>query len=314
MKKLFSAILITGFVFLMVGCRTTPIVDIDNSQYLERSQKMTKVESAITKGAATKGWRVKKLKNGLLEASITIRNKFLVVVDIPYTSKGYKINYKKSTNLKYDPQTKTIHKNYNGWIKNLVNNIDYELSNIGDVSSVSSSSVVAPVTIAKAVKPKTYSKGKKLSLEGKTIYIKPMLSYAPNSKVAANIKSECTIPKQIVDFIVKFSNEQGINVVVKNNISSKDIELKVQIDDAVSSGGAMRGHHKFVTISGKLVKGKTEYESFQAGRVSGGGFWGAYKSSCSVLGRTTNTLGKDVAGWLASPYDDIILGDQYLIR
>ena len=33
-------------------------------------------------------------------------------------------------------------------------------------------------------------------------------------------------------------------------------------------------------------------------RNSGGGFGGGYKGSCSVLGRCTKALGKDIAGWL----------------
>ena len=33
-------------------------------------------------------------------------------------------------------------------------------------------------------------------------------------------------------------------------------------------------------------------------RNSGGGFGGGFKGSCSVLGRCTKALGKDIAKWL----------------
>jgi len=312
MKKLISFILLSGFVLLMVGCGGAQIINVDNSHYLERPQKMSKVERAIRSGATKKGWRVKKIKNGLLEASINVRNRHQVVVNIPYTKQGYKINYKRSNNLKYDPSKNTIHKNYNKWIASLVNNIDYELANIGIVSN--NTTVFTPkVTKTKKTTPR-YTKRKDISLAGKTIYIKSMAPYANNSRIASNIKAECTINKQLIDFIVQYSAENGMNVVVKNNISPKDIELKIQIDDAVSLGGAWRGHNKYTVISGKIIKGKKVYYSFDAGRLSGGGFWGGYKSSCSVLGRTVDTLGKDVAIWLTNPYDGAKLGDTQLIH
>jgi hypothetical protein len=315
MKRFINLLAVIGFVFIMAGCGAgSPVVNIDNSNYFEKSEELAKVETAIRKGAAKKGWRVKKVNSGLLEVSNMIRGKFLVMVEIPYTSKGYKINYKRSTNLKYDAAANTIHKSYNKWVSALANNIDFELSNIGMVSSSSSVSTSSAAAATEAPVKTNYKKGKEISLSGKTVYLKSMVPYASNSRVAQAIKTECTINKQIVDFATQKAAELGLNLVVKNKISPNDIELKLQIDDAVSQGGAMRGHSKFVVISGKLVKGNTEYQSFKAGRVSGGGFWGAYKSSCAVLGRTTKALGSDVAMWLSDPYDDAVLGDAYLIR
>ena len=41
---------------------------------------------------------------------------------------SYSIDYKNSLNLKYDSTKNTIHKNYNGWIQNLDNAIQVQLS------------------------------------------------------------------------------------------------------------------------------------------------------------------------------------------
>lgn len=317
MKRLLNLLAVIGFVFIMAGCGAgAPVVDIDNSKFFEKSEKLSKVETAIRKGATKKGWRVKKVKSGLLEVSNMIRGKFLVMVNVAYTKKGYKLTYKRSSNLKYDASANTIHRSYNKWVSALANNIDYELSNIGMASGVSAVSTPsrASAPVAAPAKKSTYKKGKDISLAGKTVYMKSMLPYSASSRVAQNIKTECTINKQIVDFIVEKSAAMGINVVVKNKISANDLQLKVQIDEAVSQGGAMRGHNKYVVISGQIVKGKTGYQSFKAARMSGGGFYGAYKSSCSVLGRTTKALGNDVAMWLNDPYDGAILGDAYLVR
>lgn len=312
MRRLINLLAVVGFVFIIVGCGAgAPVVNIDNSKFFEKSEKLSKVETAIRKGASKKGWRVKKVKSGLLEISNMIRGKFLVMVEVPYTSKGYKLNYKRSTNLKYNASANTIHRSYNKWVSSLASNIDYELSNIGMMSSTGS--VSRPARAAAPIKS-SYKKGKDIALTGKTVYMKAMVPYSSQSRVAQNIKTECTIDKQISDYILEKSAEMGIKIVVKNKISANELELKLQIDDAVSQGGGMRGHNKYVAISGQIVKGKTGYQSFKAARMSGGGFYGAYKSSCSVLGRTTKALGNDVALWLNDPYDDAVLGDAYLVR
>ena len=69
-----------------------------------------------------------------------------------------------------------------------------------------------------------------------------------------------------------------------------------------------------MVIEGSLIKGGTKYSSFKAARRSGGGFFGGYRSSCSVLAKITKALGQDTASWLVDPYDNAKLGDVQLIR
>jgi hypothetical protein len=283
------------------------VQNIDNSQFFDKSAKSANlVARAIKSGAMRKGWRTRKIRNGLIVAKITVRGKYFVAVNINYNAKGYVISYKNSRNLKYDPATKSIHPSYNKWVHILEQNINYELSNLGMDDT--------PETSTKMVKTKVYKKGAKLNLSGKTIYIHPMVKFAPRSHVASNIKTECTLPKALADSIVEYSANSGVSVVFKNHIKPNELELKVQIEEAISAGNAAIGHNKFVVISGGVVKGKTRYYSFDAARRSGGGYWGAYRSSCSVLGRIAKALGKDVAHWLASPYDGAMMGDTQFIR
>lgn len=302
------ALLVIGFIS---GCGKAPTVqNINNSDYFTKAQAKSSVAKAIKRGAASKGWRTKTIKNGLIEANILVKGKYFVAVNIPYTSKGYKIEYKSTRNLKYDPATKTIHGSYNKWTRILSERINYELENIG-MDSVSGNATVLPVVAAST---KKYNKGTKLNLEGKTIYIKPQIVYTSKSRVSTAIKQECTLPQALSDNIVQKAISLGINIEVKRDIKPNDIELKIEIIDAVSSGNAFIGHNKFMTIEGSLVKGGTKYSSFQAARLSSGGYFGAYRSSCSVLGRITKALGSDTAGWLMDPFDGAKLGDVQLIR
>ncbi|WP_417326423.1 hypothetical protein [Halarcobacter sp.] len=317
MKKTF---LITGLVlaFLLVlsGCKGTTVQNIDNSGYISGSKVTTKkVERAIQKGAMRKGWSTKRIKTGLLEAKNNVRGKHLVVVNIAYDRKGYKISYKDSQNMNYDAGSNTIHKNYNKWIANLERNINYELSQIGVMGNTSATRKVTNIEPkSSAASTKNYKKADSSAISGKTIYIRNITPYSSGNRIAENIKAECTINEQLATFIKKFAQEQGLKVEYKNKPSSKDLFLDVKIVDAISQGGAFRGHSKFTSIEGRLVKGNKSYGSFKAARVSGGGFWGAYKGSCAVLGRTVEALGKDVALWLYSPMDNARLGDTGYIR
>lgn len=317
MKKTVFNIILTAVMLVFVGCGGAIVNNIDNSGYLSGNKlSMKKVEKAIAKGAMRKGWMTKRIATGKLESRINVRGKHLVVVDIDYNTKGYKINYKDSQNMKYDASSNTIHGNYNKWIAGLERNINYELAQIGVVSGKSSRVVqnIQPKSSSSSALNKKYKKANTSAIEGKTIYVKSIIPYSSNNRIADNIKTECTINQQLADFIKQYASEKGLKVEFKNNASYNDLKLIVEITDAMSSGGAFRGHNKFVTISGKLVKGNKSYGSFDAARISGGGFWGAYKSSCAVLGRTVEALGRDVSNWLYSPIDGAKLGDTQLIR
>ena len=52
----------------------------------------------------------------------------VAIVDVTYDTSTYSIQYVDSTNLNYNESKGTIHKNYNGWIQNLENAIQRELS------------------------------------------------------------------------------------------------------------------------------------------------------------------------------------------
>ena len=318
MKRTILNAILTAVMLVFVGCGGAMVNNIDNSGYLTGNKlSMQKVENAIKKGAMRKGWMTKRISSGKLESRITVRGKHLVIVDIDYNKSGYKINYKDSQNMKYDAAANTIHGNYNKWVAALEKNINYELAQIGVVSDTSSRKVVQniqPKSSSSSALNKKYNKADTSAIAGKTIYIKSIIPYSNGNRIADNIKTECTINQQLAEFIKQYANENGLKVEFKNNASYNDLKLIVEITDAMSSGGAFRGHNKFVTISGKLVKGNKSYGSFDAARISGGGFWGAYKSSCAVLGRTVKALGQDVSNWLSSPMDGAKLGDTQLIR
>ncbi len=108
-------------VFL-VGCRGgAQIYEVKNAPIPNPSGKgltLEQVRKEITAAGVAAGWQMTDAKPGEIIATYNIRS-HQAVVSIPYTSQGYSILYKDSSNLKYDAQAKTIHENYAGWIQRL---------------------------------------------------------------------------------------------------------------------------------------------------------------------------------------------------
>ncbi len=150
-----------------------------------------------------------------------------------------------------------------------------------------------------------------IGVDAKVVFINTKAKY--DGKIADNIKTECKIDSQVMEFIKIYAAKHKINVVINGKPKSDDLVLEVSITDALSSGGGM-GHNKYIVISGKLYKGEVLESSFKAARRSGGGYFGMYRNSCSVLGSCAKTLGKDTAAWLNNPVKDAKLGDLYLIK
>lgn len=310
MKQLYIFALLGLLIF--TGCRQAPTIQpIDNSNYLQKSGSKQEIAKAIERGASSKGWRTNRLKDGLIEANILVRNKHFVAVNIPYNEKGYKIEYKDSRNMDYDPTTQSIHGNYAKWTKILSERIDYEIMNIGFNTTQGTTTQKSP---EKASKPQPKQSKSMVDIKKQPIYISPAIVYTSNSRVSTAIKQECTIPQTLSKHILEKTANKGINVQAKQKISSKELELKIEILEAVSAGNAAIGHSKYIVIEGYLTKNNVKYQSFKAARHSGGGAFGAYRSSCSVLGRITSALADDIANWLINPQDNALLGDVQLIR
>lgn len=135
--------------------------------------------------------------------------------------------------------------------------------------------------------------------------------FANASQIAGNIKRECTIQDQLADYIGEYAAEKNIKVDFAATVTPQSAAqvLEVQIEDSESRGNAFLRHRKSTSATGTLYRGGERVGSFTARRDSMGGMFAGYKGSCSVLGRTVKTLGKDIAEWLAAPTMDAQLGD-----
>lgn len=114
----------TIIVFFLMGCQSTvPIKNFDNqtiAQYDDTLSSKKSVEKSIVRAAVSLGWKTKVISENEVSATLDIRTHQLVVL-ITHDDKSFSIEYKDSTNLKYNG--KKIHRQYINWVTNLIRSI-----------------------------------------------------------------------------------------------------------------------------------------------------------------------------------------------
>ena len=125
--KQLNAITLGALAVLLVACITKPVLNVENApvNISSSSYDLSDVTRAIKTAGTVLGWQMKEKTPGHIVGSLYLRT-HVAVVDVTYTLDEYSIDYKDSTNLNYDGSL--IHKNYNGWIQNLTNAINVQLS------------------------------------------------------------------------------------------------------------------------------------------------------------------------------------------
>lgn len=125
-KKAFFLMFIMFAVVLLGGCRTSPILNINNETIAINGKYTLKdVEKAIIRAGASLGWEMHPKEPGRVIGVLHLRD-HMAKIDILYDKSKYSIHYLDSKNLKYDGHN--IHSNYNGWIQRLNQNIQVQLS------------------------------------------------------------------------------------------------------------------------------------------------------------------------------------------
>lgn len=141
-----------------------------------------------------------------------------------------------------------------------------------------------------------------LANEATSLVISSKADYYDEKVIASNILNECTnLGLKLSDSTLLNLEKQGFTVSTASDISdqAEGMSLKLTIVNAVSAGNAFLGHKKSVSVEAQLYKDGKLLDTFNRTRNSGGGFGAGFKGSCTVLHRCANTLGKDVAGWMA---------------
>jgi hypothetical protein len=114
-----------------LGCQAgAPIYQVKDAPVQTATGKvptLQQVQKTIIEAGAKNDWVMAVVKPGEIRGTLSVRN-HMAVVTIPFTPKQYSILYKDSTNLKYNADRQTIHKEYTYWIQQLDNDIRARLT------------------------------------------------------------------------------------------------------------------------------------------------------------------------------------------
>ena len=145
-------------------------------------------------------------------------------------------------------------------------------------------------------------------VSAQTITLLKVTPLAAENDISDAIKAECNLGEKLADS-VKRNSSLPVTLVDGPLDTSAGRVLQMEILDSVNMGNAFMGRQTYTKIRGTLYQDGKKVGSFKARRNSMGGAFAGFKGACSVLGRTVETLGKDVGGWLKAPTDEAALGD-----
>ncbi|MBF0263668.1 MAG: hypothetical protein HQL46_00220 [Gammaproteobacteria bacterium] len=138
-----------------------------------------------------------------------------------------------------------------------------------------------------------------------TIKLSDNIPFKKGVRVRPAIKTDCDLGGKLSEYVQSFGQSKNFNF----SPTKGKRELVLNISHVHGTGGGAWTGAKSVTVEGKLMEGSKLIGSFTGTRTSGGGFFGAYKGTCSILGRCVKTLGKDIATWLETPTKNAIIGE-----
>ena len=147
---------------------------------------------------------------------------------------------------------------------------------------------------------------------GAPVYVAKLIPFAQNVNVTQAVRAECNLNGTLSDFVQSASRNYGTNVVGVDTVAGKKGRvLTMKITNVMGAGGGAWSGAKSVSVEGELSENGKVIGSFRGSRYSGGGVFGGFKGTCSILGRCVKALGSDIAGWLQSPVMNANLGDGY---
>lgn len=124
-------LLLLPFLFLLMAARQAPLINPDPIA-VPSKVKQEQVARAIKTALVKRTWTVTGEKPGQIQASLSVRD-HIARIRIDY-DKTIRITYVNSQNLAFEEKKGQtyIHKNYLGWINNLVSDINGNLILLSD--------------------------------------------------------------------------------------------------------------------------------------------------------------------------------------
>ncbi len=147
--------------------------------------------------------------------------------------------------------------------------------------------------------------GGKLYVQSPALYDKKAVF-----KTDASVRAECMIDKKLSDSVQEQAKRRFEVVPSKTLVGAGNHKaLSLTITEVEGLNGGPYTGFKTIALRGTLTQAGKVIGSFSAMRRSGGGAFIGYKGTCAIFERDTDSLGEDIAEWLAKPSMNAKLGD-----
>lgn len=136
------------------------------------------------------------------------------------------------------------------------------------------------------------------------VVLETPVTYAPGSEVVQQVKNECHIEDMLatrVGDVLRKRNKGGPGTVAVGADTSGSQVLRLQISHVFGIGGGAWTGPKAITVNAELLEDGKVVRNTKVNRWSIGGFWGAFKGTCSILDRSAIVIAKDMARWVRDP-------------
>lgn len=120
-----NLLLLLFLSFWLIGCGTAPVLDSPRQVSVPAGADIGDVEEVILDALRGRGWGIAERTSGHIVADLNVRAHF-ARIDIRYDTDSIVLEYVDSRNLEYEVEDgeERIHGNFNGWLTNLVNDIE----------------------------------------------------------------------------------------------------------------------------------------------------------------------------------------------
>ncbi len=141
-----------------------------------------------------------------------------------------------------------------------------------------------------------------LAADGR-VGIPSIVPFNENTSVPNAVRNECQLGEKVSSFLARYANVQF------SDTPSTGQYIDMSITEVFAPGGGAFSGPKWMEVTGTLMNNGSPVASFRAKRFSMGGAFGGFKGTCSIIGRCTKAIAKDIAEWLKNPLDGAELGD-----
>ena len=129
-RAVFLLLLAASIAF--VRAEAARIINLENLVIPGRTDgssfSLEEVRALIMNGCVRRQWKPEYEGGSVITCSILVRGRHFVKVEIPFSQVDYSIYYLDSDQMDYNPDKQSIHRKYNGWVKNLQVMIDQQFS------------------------------------------------------------------------------------------------------------------------------------------------------------------------------------------